>query len=123
MRRHRQTMLPPRAIACPQHGQRLLQHQVRFRVVGLALQTFLGRRLVRRQRRALSVSNRGYPVCQAAVLWLFASYVEADTELDLAAFEERLLQGDRRELKAKSNVSRIGLQYGRLHVAWTDKRA
>ena len=130
--------------------QPLVDRNVRFRIVGLALQTSLGRRLVRRQRRAISVSNRGYPVCQAAVLWLFASYVEADTKLDLAAFEARLLQGDRRELKGKlldwilnleiwvqrhyasrmrarldkvfvgSNIRQINLRYGRLHVAWAN---
>jgi hypothetical protein len=128
--------------------QPLVQRETSFRIVGLALQTSLGHRLVQRLRRTLSVSDRGYPVCQAAVLWFFASYIEADTKLDLAAFEERILAGDRRELKAEllswildlqawvrrhyaqrmralldkvfagSNVSRILLRYGDLHIAW-----
>jgi hypothetical protein len=119
--------------------------------VGLALQTHLGQRLVRRSRRSVAVVERGYPVCQAAVLWLFSLYAEADTTLDLADFEAALMKNDRRELKlallswilalktwvkssyaermtAKidsvfraTNVVNVDLSYGSIVVAWSSE--
>lgn len=126
----------------------LVGRRVGFAVAGLALQTFLGSRRVRRRRAAVVVAHRGYPVCEAAVLWFFASYVEAGAPPDLAAFEAALLRDGRRELKAQlldwildleawvrrryaremralldrvfaaSNVTLVRLQYGRIAVRW-----
>jgi len=122
---------------------------VSFRVVGLALQTYLGQRFVRRSRRSISIIQRGYPVCQAAVLWLFSLYVEANTDDDLAEFEALLMRNDRRELKQRllswilalrawvessyaarmaekiysvfraTNVVNVSLTYGAIEVDWS----
>jgi hypothetical protein len=122
--------------------------EVSLRFVGLALQTYLGRRLVRRTRSSVSVVERGYPVCQAAVLWLFSLYVEANTTIDLADFEARLMEEDRGRLKLRlldwilalknwvetayaermaaklssvfraTNVARVTLRYGAVEVVW-----
>lgn len=119
--------------------------------VGLALQTQLGQRLVRRSRRSVAVVERGYPVCQAAVLWLFSLYVEANTTLDLADFEAELMKNDRRELKLAllswilalkawvkssyaermkvkldsvfraTNVFNVDLRYGSIVVVWSSE--
>jgi hypothetical protein len=129
----------------------LVGRPVSFRFVGLALQTYLGQRLVRRSRRSLSIVERGYPVCQAAVLWLFSLFVEANTTLDLAEFEAELMKKDRRELKLQllswilalkawvkssyaermtakidavfrdTNVVNVDLRYGSIKVVWSSE--
>lgn len=83
---------------------RLLERPVRFRLTGLALQTQLGRRWLRRFASGrTSVVDRGYPVCAAVVLWLFSLYTTqgAASGGGIAAFEAQLLRRPRRELKAE----------------------
>ena len=74
--------------------------EVTFKITGLALQTYLGQRFVRKTRASITVVRRGYPICQAAVLWLFSMYVEANQpDVDLVLFETLLMQRTREDLK------------------------
>jgi hypothetical protein len=78
----------------------LVNCPVTFQTVGLALQTYLGRRWVRASRASVSVLQRGYPICQAAVLWLFAKYITAPRPVvDLAVYEAHLMARSRSALK------------------------
>ena len=127
----------------------LVRRAVSLRFVGSAMQTFLGQRIVRRSRKAIAVMERGYPVCEAVVLWLFHRYIEADADLDLADFEASLLKKGRRVLKQEllswilaaqawvdrhyveemkkkltaifrqSNVTQVTLRFGPAEVVWS----
>lgn len=66
--------------------------RVTFRVVGQGFQTALGE--TSRTRRGMTVitRHRGYPVCEAVVLYVMHRYMAQGPAVDLAAFEGDLLE-------------------------------
>jgi hypothetical protein len=70
----------------------LLGRQAAVIFVGAGLQTLLGERSVLRRRGRVTIKQRGYPVCQAVNLWLFAAFLQdAEATETVGAFERRLL--------------------------------